>query len=169
MKFLPATVDTFADRFNQLFKKFTRQGKREHRNKLVFLLDELLRQGINRDQYAQLNNMFAESLESEEIESAKDEAESTTMEDETHERKPKKIVRSTTDYLIQHDKNKLWELIKEFRKDVGEDILDTVLELEELVDVYLLDEFIESESVLTKIDELIIKLDSTAIQKSKQH
>ena len=31
--------------------------------------------------------------------------------------------------------------MNEFRKDVDEDFLDTVLELEELVDVYLLDEF----------------------------
>ena len=45
------------------------------------------------------------------------------------------------------------------------DFLDTVLELEDLVDVYLLDEFIDSESVLTKIDELRRKLDSSA----KQH
>ena len=40
-----------------------------------------------------------------------------------------------------------------FRTDVGEDIPDNVLELEELVDVYLLEEFIENEPKMTKIDE----------------
>ena len=67
----------------------------------------LLRQdGINLDEYAQLNNMLAESLDEkdddeEEIITTKDEpAESTTMEDETRELKLKKIIRSTTDFLI---------------------------------------------------------------------
>ena len=52
----------------------------------------------NRDEYAQLNNILAESLDDdeEEIESPKDEAaESTTMEDETRGGKLKKIIRST--------------------------------------------------------------------------
>ena len=62
------------------------------------------------------------------------------------------------------------ELIKEFRKDVSEDYLHTVLELEELNDVYPLDEFKDSDSVLTKIDDLRRKLDSSAtIPNSKQH
>ena len=112
-----------------------RQGKHEHRNELVFLLDELSRQdGINRDEYTQLNNILAESLESEtETESTKDEAESTTMEDDEDEGKLKKLIRSTADYLIQPDKKELIELIKEFRKDVVEndDFLDTLIELKE--------------------------------------
>ena len=40
-----------------------------------------------------------------------------------------------------------------FPTDVGEDFLDTVLELEELVDVYLLEEFIENEPKMTRNDE----------------
>ena len=88
---------------------------------------------------------------------------------EEDEGKLKKLIRSTVEYLIQHDKKELLELIKEFRKDVGEDVLNTVLELEGLVDFYLLDEFIDSESVLTKIDELRRKLEGSTILKSKQH
>ena len=61
------------------------------------------------------------------------------------------------------------ELIKEFRKDVDEVFLDTVLELEELVDVYLLDEFLEKEPIGIKIDEVRRKLEGSAILKSKQH
>ena len=55
------------------------------------------------------------------------------------------------------------ELVNEFRKDVGDDFLDTVLELEELVDVYLLKEFLEKEPVRRKLEGL------AAIPKSKQH
>ena len=50
IKFLPATVDELSKRFNELFIEFIRQKKHEHRNELVFLLDELLRQeAIDRD------------------------------------------------------------------------------------------------------------------------
>ena len=57
--------------------------------------------------------------------------------------------------MIQHDKKELLELMHEFRKGVGgEDFLDSVLELEELVDVYLLEEFLRKEPIRTKIDEV---------------
>ena len=111
-----------------------------------------------------------ESLDDDKIVSTKDEAaESTMMEDETNEGKLKKIIRSTTDYLIQYDKKQLLELINEFGKDCGEDFLDIIQVLEELIDVYLLDEFLDGEPMMTKIDELRRKLDSSAIPKSKQH
>ena len=43
-----------------------RHGKHGHRNELVFLLDELLQQdGINRNEYKQLNTMLAESIDEE--------------------------------------------------------------------------------------------------------
>ena len=160
-------IPIVANRFNLPFKEYRWQAKHEHRNELVFLLDELLRQdGITRDEYSQLNNMLAESLD-EEDESTKDETESTTMEED--EGKLKKLIRSTVEYLIQHDKKEVLELIRGFRKEVDEDVLDTVYDLEELVVVYLLDEFIGSESVLPKIDELGRKLDGSTILKSKQH
>ena len=41
--------------------------------------------------------------------------------------------------------------------------------MEELVDVYLLEEFIDNESVLTKIDELRRKLEGSTILKSRHH
>ena len=83
------------------------QRKYEHGNELVLLLDELLRQdGINQDEYAQLNNMRADSLE-EEDEPTKDETQSTTMEQD--EGKLRKLIRSNVEYLIQHDKKELLE------------------------------------------------------------
>ena len=51
MDFLPTTVGGLQRRFHELYIEFTRQGKHEHRNELVFLLDELLRKdGINREE-----------------------------------------------------------------------------------------------------------------------
>ena len=51
VKYLPATVDGLLKIFNKLYKEFT-QGNHEHRNELVALLDELLRQnGISREEY----------------------------------------------------------------------------------------------------------------------
>ena len=45
------------------FHESMQQGKHEHRNELVFLLDELLQQcGIDREEYAILNNILAKSL-----------------------------------------------------------------------------------------------------------
>ena len=77
------------------------------------------------------------------------------------------------EYLIQQEKKELLELMREFRKDVGEDddaFLDTVIELEELVDIYLLNEFLENEPIRNKTDEVRRKLEGSAvILKSKQH
>ena len=50
-----------------------------------------------------------------------------------------------------------------------DDFLDTVLELEEHVDVYLLEEFLEKEPIRIKIDEVWRNLESSAVLKSKQH
>ena len=81
-----------------MFKGFTRQGKHEHRNGLVFQLGELLRQdGINRDEYAQLNNMLAESLNEE-----KDLRPPPEEEDEL-----KKVIHATTHNVIESDKKRI--------------------------------------------------------------
>ena len=37
----------------------------------------------------------------------------------------KKLIQSTVEYLIQHDKKELLELMNEFRTNVDEDFLDT--------------------------------------------
>ena len=137
----------------------------EHRNELVFLLDELLWQdGINQDEYTQLNTMLTESLDEDEneenIESTKDKsAESTTMENETREGKLKKITRSTVKYMIELSNKRCCRIFSGYSPRIGATGW--------CLSIY---EFIDSESVLTEIDELWRKLDSSAaIQKSKQH
>ena len=71
----------------------------------------------------------------------------------------KTIIQSTVKHLIQHEKKELLELMHEWRKGVGEDFPDSVLELEELVDVYLLEESFEKELIMTKIEERRKKLE----------
>ena len=58
------------------------------------------------------------------------------------------------------------ELIKELQQDA--DAVDTVQELEELIDAYLLDEFIDKEPTTTKIDAVRKKLESSSISTVKQ-
>ena len=90
-------------------------------------------------------------------------------EDKMEDEKFKTFMLSTVVYFIQQDKKELLELLHEFQKDVSEDFCDTVLELEELVDVYLLNEFLGKELIRNQIDEVRRKLEgSAAILKSKQ-
>ena len=115
VKFLPATEEGLRRRFHELYKEFTRECKHADKNELVFPLDELLRKdGINREEYTQLNNILAESLGSG-IELAEKE------KTEDDKGKLKKLIQSTIEYLIQHDKRELLELLNEFLKDVDED------------------------------------------------
>ena len=59
----------------------------------------------------------------------------------------------------------LLELLNEFQTDVRKDFLNTVQELE-LVDVYLIKEFIENKPIMTKI-QVRRKLEGSIILKSK--
>ena len=68
VKFLPATVDGLGDRFNQQFTEFMWQGKHEHRNELVFLLNELLRQnGKTKTHVQNIFKRFADAEDEEHI------------------------------------------------------------------------------------------------------
>ena len=148
------------------------QSSRYRENMNIEILDELLRKvGLNRDEYTQLNKVLDESLgtgkdeegEEEEVDEESDKGgEESAEEDKTEDEYPpreetmKKLIQSTVEYLIQHDKKELLELINEFRADVAEDFLDTVLVLEEIVDVYLL-------------EEIIRKLEGSTILKCRQN
>ena len=114
------------------------------RNEAGFLLDELLRQdGISQNMYRQYNDFLAESppniglgiTQTAGGEELNDEEEmASSSEDQI-----KKDITLTADSLIQHDKKELQELVVDIKKD--EDIIDTVLSLEELLNIYLEEEF----------------------------
>ena len=128
------------------------------RNEAVFLLDELLRQdGISQRMYREYNDFLAESLPNisgsgtitaDEQESSEEEME-LSPEDQI-----KKDITETADYLIHHDKKELQELIAEIEKD--DDIVDTVIAIEELINIYLEQDFLERDG--DAIDESIIGL-----------
>ena len=73
----------------------------------------------------------------------------------------KKDITSTADYLIQHDKKELLELVAEIVKD--DNIIDRATALENLVKIYLEQEFLErdGDAIDTKILELVDSLSSS--------
>ena len=77
------------------------------------------------------------------------------------------MIDSTVDYLIQHDKNELKDLLKDFKDEVGEDFTDIVLKLEELVDVFVENDILENERVADSIEGLMRKLEASSLPKSK--
>ena len=57
---LPGTIEGVRDRFNELYVKFMRHNKHE----LMFLLDEMLRQGaVTPTEYTRLNASLTEAAE----------------------------------------------------------------------------------------------------------
>ena len=166
LKLLPATVKGLRKRFKQLWREFTRYGKHEHRNEIVFILDELLRQeAISRETYTQVNNILAESLD-------EDDGDTKDLDVDTgdeEEDEVKKIINSTVDYIVVHDKKELMELLTELKEEATEDYIDTLLKLEVLVTTFLTDEFLEEKPILPMIDELIRELENSPVARSKHH
>ena len=102
---LPSTLEGLSKRFNELLREYNLDGKYEHRNELVFLLDEMLRQeGINREEYEKLYNEIV-SIASRE---------GNQIEDEN-------IEKSTVKAIIQYDVKELKDLLKEFNEDLEEE------------------------------------------------
>ena len=107
--FLPATPSKLRERFDNLFMKFVRNGNLENRNELVCLLDEMKRQGcISEEEYVKFNRFLAQSLESGGSGIGDDERE--VLEDMEVVDDFKQLVRSTTEYIIKHDREELEKL-----------------------------------------------------------
>ena len=136
------------------------------RNELVFLLDELLRQdAISRETYTQLNYMLAQSLDGNKDENDDDEEGLVLSGGETRE----KMIQSTVNYLVAHDKEELMTLLDDFKDEAGEEYVGTLTKLDELVNSFLVDEFLEGEPLLPMIEDLMRELESSHILRSKQH
>ena len=63
----------------------------------------------------------------------------------------KDTIISIADYLTKHDKKELLDIVNELKKH--EEIVDVITELEELIGLYLEDDFIDGESIVGKINE----------------
>ena len=61
---LSDTIEGARDRFNELYVEFMRHNKHEHTNELMYLLDEMLRQGaITPTEYTRLNTSLTEAAD----------------------------------------------------------------------------------------------------------
>ena len=148
VKFLPSTLEELTKRFNKLIREYNLDGKIEHRNELVSLLDEMLRQkGIDRKDYEKLNNKIVTIASREED--------------------YKNIENSALKTIIQHDVKELKDLLKEFREELDEEDIDTLLDIEELVDVLTDGSYIDDEPVLDKLLQQLNKLDGSKLNKLK--
>ena len=170
VKILPATVEGLQQRFKKLFCEFIRKKKHENRNELVFILDELLRQeAISQETYTQVNNLLAGSLGDDGSEEMDVDADDTSGNEESEEDVVTNLVQSTTADIILHDKKELVELLKEMKEEVGEEYIDTVLQLEELISAFFTDAYLEGNLILPMINELRTAIESSSISKVKQH
>ena len=68
---------------------------------------------------------------------------------------------------IQHDKEEPSDLLMELRDEVGEEILDALLDLELLAGKFLIDEFQEVEPLLSLIEARKLKLEASPASLSK--
>ena len=110
---------------NQICKRFTRSFNFRGKNlwpcpTFVPLITSTMREESNSssssalsspsERFSPRTNCFSEKYKCSLC--SKDEAESSTIEDDEDEGKLKKSIRSTTDYMREHDKKELLELIK---------------------------------------------------------
>ena len=79
-----------------------------------------------------------------------------------------KINQSMLDYIIPRDKKELTELLTELN-EADLEYIDTLLKLEELIGVFLTDDFSDGKLMTPMIDYLRRKLQGSLITKSKQH
>ena len=159
---LPDTIEGVHDKFNKLYVEFMRHNKHEHTDEQVLLLDEMLRQGaITPTEYAQLNISLTEAADLR-----TDEAEKEEDSDDDEEQN---LMKSAVDYIIQHDKEELLQLMEELKDDIDEEFMDIVLGIDKLLEIFFEEAFLDGVSIRPQIDELLNKLETSEIPKSNQH
>ena len=116
---------------------------------------------IYRDEYNTLNGLLAESLpkigdgqdvkmdtdeEGENITDDEGDGDTVDMKVDSDEEvnELKRVINSTLESAISHNKKELMELIAKIKEEAGEEYLDAVLELEGLIEVFLQEEFLEN-------------------------
>ena len=128
-------------------------------------LDKLLRQeAISYEVYTQVNNFLAESLgeDDEDLEEM-----DQGSENENDDILPN-LIQTTADLIIKDDKEELVELLKAIKHEASEEFIDTIIKLEELIDVFFTDKFVDGAPILPLIDELRAPIENSPITKSKQ-
>ena len=112
--------------------------KHEHTNELMFVLDEMLRQGaITPAEYVQLNTSLTESADLKTDEAEKEEDSDDEQQD---------LTKSIVDYIIKHDKEELLQLMEELKDDIDEEFMEIVLGLEKFLEIFE-EEFLDGELI----------------------
>ena len=77
----------------------------------------------------------------------------------------KNVIQSTFHDIIQHDEEELVELLAELKDEAdSDDYIGTLLKVEERIDVFLTDEFLKGNPILSIIDELMKTLSCANIR-----
>ena len=160
---LPDTIEGIEDRFNELYVEFVRKGKHENRKELEFLLDEMLRQGtIDPAEYTQLNTRLTATEDGIIDQEEKDDDDEEDEEEENMEN-------AAIQYLVQHDKEELQELMMDIKEEINVEFMDIVVNIENLLETFFVEEFIDGEAIRPRINTLLDQLENSKIPKSKQH
>ena len=157
--FLPETINGLAKRFNELFLKYW-ANKDVNTHELVSLLDELLHQhGITREIYKKMNDLLSTSI------GHGINGEKPAEKDEEEELEEKII--DTVEYLVRHDRTEIEELLNSFLVD---DLFeDDVNRLDQLTQEWIANEILGKQLALDDIDQILRKLKSSSIPRSKLH
>ena len=151
------------DRFNHLLIEYTRQKKSESGQELAILLDKMLDRGlVTAVEYSKLNSLIAVPLADE------DEIAVSDKEEEKEEDEMSRVIKETVDYVIQHDKKELSELLMELRDEVGGgECLDALIDLDLLAGKFLENEFEDGAQLLPLIEERRLELEASPASSSK--
>ena len=88
----------------------------------------MLRQGaITPTEYTQLNTSLTEAAN---LRTDKAEKEEDSDDEEQNLMKP------AVDYIIQHDKEELLQLMEELKDDIDEEFINIVLDIEKLLEIF---------------------------------
>ena len=79
------------------------------------------------------------------------------------------FMKPAVDYIIQHDREELLQLMEELNDNINEEFMDIVLDIEKLLEIFFEEEFLDGEPIRPQIDELLSKLETSEIPKSNQH
>ena len=76
-------------------------------------------------------------------------------DDDDDDDEVKKVTQSAFHDIIHQDEKELIELSSELKDEANDDYIDTLLKIEDLINVFLTDEFLEGKPILSITDELI--------------
>ena len=69
------------------------------------------------------------------------------------------MIQATTNDVIGSDKKELLELLTEFKEEVTKMFIDDVLQVEKIIDEFLIDDYLEGKPIVPMTDEIVKTLE----------